>query len=290
MLSSLIDKLSSLGIAKKKWSRRDVLNIFSEFEIELLSRGIPPPLFERIRDRVSSKLEGVETKGDPRRIVEDAIKEAILEMTPKPIKIEELRGERKPFRVVFFGFNGVGKSLSIVKLAKYLQERGSRVLVVSADTYRAAAGEQLEGYCRAAGISIFKGRRGSDPSAVCFDAISMASARGYSHLLIDTAGRNYLNKNLIDELRKIVRVVEPDLRVLVLDGVAGNDVLSQCDSFNEVGYDAIIVTKVDAGGPIVPLFASIHSGKPVLFVGTGQRFSDIAAFDPSAAVELILGS
>lgn len=286
----MIDKLSSLGIAKKKWSKKDVLNIFSELEIELLSRGIPPSLFERIRDRVSIKLEGVETRGDPRKIVEDAIREAILEMTPKPLRVEELKGERKPFKVVFFGFNGVGKSLSIVKLAKYLQDMGGRVLVVSADTYRAAAGEQLESYCRASGISIFKGQRGSDPSAVCFDAMSMASARGYSHLLIDTAGRNYLNKNLIEELRKIVRVVEPDLRVLVLDGVAGNDVLSQCDSFNEVGYDAIIVTKVDAGGPIVPLFASIHSGKPVLFVGTGQSFSDIATFDPRVAVELILRS
>jgi fused signal recognition particle receptor len=286
----LIDRLSSLGIAKKKWSKRDVLNTFNELEIEFLSRGIPPSLLEKLRDLVSIKLEGVETKGDPREVVRRAVRESILEITPRPVKIEDLRGGGKLFRVVFFGFNGVGKSLSIVKLAKYLQDMGSRVLVVSADTYRAAAGEQLEGYCKAAGITIFKGQRGSDPSAVCFDAMNMALARGYSHLLIDTAGRNYLNRNLIDELKKIVRVVEPDLRVLVLDGIAGNDVLSQCDSFNEVGYDAIIVTKVDAGGLIVPLFASIHSGKPVLFLGTGQRFSDIAEFDPIAAVEIILGS
>ncbi|MCC6028531.1 MAG: signal recognition particle-docking protein FtsY [Candidatus Korarchaeum sp.] len=290
MLGSLIDRLSSLGIAKKKWSKRDVLNTFNELEIEFLSRGIPPSLLEKLRDLVSIKLEGVETKGDPREVVRRAVRESILEITPRPVKIEDLRGGGKLFRVVFFGFNGVGKSLSIVKLAKYLQDMGSRVLVVSADTYRAAAGEQLEGYCKAAGITIFKGQRGSDPSAVCFDAMNMALARGYSHLLIDTAGRNYLNRNLIDELKKIVRVVEPDLRVLVLDGIAGNDVLSQCDSFNEVGYDAIIVTKVDAGGLIVPLFASIHSGKPVLFLGTGQRFSDIAEFDPIAAVEIILGS
>lgn len=286
----MIDRLSSLGIAKKKWSKRDVLNTFNELEIEFLSRGIPPSLLEKLRDLVSIKLEGVETKGDPREVVRRAVRESILEITPRPVKIEDLRGGGKLFRVVFFGFNGVGKSLSIVKLAKYLQDMGSRVLVVSADTYRAAAGEQLEGYCKAAGITIFKGQRGSDPSAVCFDAMNMALARGYSHLLIDTAGRNYLNRNLIDELKKIVRVVEPDLRVLVLDGIAGNDVLSQCDSFNEVGYDAIIVTKVDAGGLIVPLFASIHSGKPVLFLGTGQRFSDIAEFDPIAAVEIILGS
>ena len=286
----MIDRLSSLGIAKKKWSKRDVLNTFNELEIEFLSRGIPPSLLEKLRDLVSIKLEGVETKGDPGEVVRRAVRESILEITPRPVKIEDLRGGGKLFRVVFFGFNGVGKSLSIVKLAKYLQDMGSRVLVVSADTYRAAAGEQLEGYCRAAGITIFKGQRGSDPSAVCFDAMNMALARGYSHLLIDTAGRNYLNRNLIDELKKIVRVVEPDLRVLVLDGIAGNDVLSQCDSFNEVGYDAIIVTKVDAGGLIVPLFASIHSGKPVLFLGTGQRFSDIAEFDPIAAVEIILGS
>ncbi|RDD53866.1 MAG: signal recognition particle-docking protein FtsY [Candidatus Korarchaeota archaeon NZ13-K] len=289
MLGSLIDRLSSLGLVKKRWSRRDVLRVFEEMEIDLLSRGFPPSVLEMVKDVLSSEMEGLETKGDPRSVVKDVFRRSLLKLVPTPIELSDLSGGKSLFKVIFFGFNGVGKSLSIVKLAKYLQSAGGRVLVVSADTYRAAAGEQLEGYCRSAGVNLFKGRRGADPAAVCFDALGMASARGYTHLLIDTAGRNYLSRNLIDELRKVVRVVEPDLRVLVLDGVAGNDILNQCDSFGEVGFDAIVVTKVDAGGLVAPLFASIHSRKPVLFLGSGQGLSDISPFDPSRAVEVILG-
>lgn len=284
----MVDKLSSVGLVRKRWTRRDVLKVFEEMEMELLSKGLPPSLLEMIKEELSSRMEGLETKGDPRSIVRGTLRDSLLDLTPKPMTLDELRRDGGIYKIVFFGFNGVGKSLSIVKLAKYLQSAGSRALVVSADTYRAAAGEQLEGYCRSAGVSFFKGQRGSDPAAVCFDALGMASARGYTHLLIDTAGRNYLSRNLMDELRKIVRVVEPNLRVLVLDGVAGNDILSQCDSFSEVGFDAIVVTKVDAGGLIAPLFASIHSRKPVLFLGTGQWFSDLSPFDPLRAVEVIL--
>lgn len=288
MLSSLIDKLSSAGLAKKKWTRRDVLETFEEIEVELLSKGLPASLLESLKEELSSRMEGLETKGEPSSIVKRVLRDSLLELLPSPLSLESLENDKKLFKIVFFGFNGVGKSLSIVKLAKYLQSAGRRVLVVSADTYRAAAGEQLEGYCRSAGVSFFKGQRGADPAAVCFDALGMASARGYTHVLIDTAGRNYLNRNLIDELRKVVRITEPDLRVLVLDGVAGNDVLNQCDSFSVVGFDAIVVTKVDAGGFVAPLFASIHSRKPVLFLGTGQGFSDLSPFDPVRAVEVIL--
>ncbi|MEM3433322.1 MAG: signal recognition particle-docking protein FtsY [Candidatus Korarchaeum sp.] len=289
MLSSLVDKLSSVGLVRKKWTRRDVLRVFEEMEVDLLSRGIPLSVLEMIKGELSSKMEGLETRGEPSSIVRSVLRDSLLELLPEPLSLDGLESNKRPFKIVFFGFNGVGKSLSIVKLAKYLQSTGKRVLVVSADTYRAAAGEQLEGYCRSAGISFFKGQRGSDPAAVCFDALGTASARGYTHVLIDTAGRNYLSRNLLDELRKIVRVVEPDLRVLVLDGVAGNDILNQCDSFSEVGFDAIVVTKVDAGGLVTPLFASIHSRKPVLFLGTGQGFSDLSPFDPLRAVEVILG-
>lgn len=285
----MIDRLSSVGLLKKKWTKRDVLKVFEELEIELLSKGVPISILEDMKQVVSSRMEGLETKGDPSIIVKKVMRDSLTSLIPKPIPMESLMGQGKLLKMIFFGFNGVGKSLSIVKLAKYLQGAKARVLVVSADTYRAAAGEQLEGYCRAAGVPVFKGQRGSDPAAVCFDAVNMASARGYTHLLIDTAGRNYLSRNLMEELRKIIKVVEPDLRVLVLDGTAGNDVINQCDSFSEIGFDALIVTKVDAGGLIVPLFASLHSKKPVLFLGTGQGFSDISAFNPLVAVDILLG-
>ncbi len=289
MLGRLIDELTSRGLVKKRWSKREVYRVFDSLELELVAQGLPPALVDRLREEVAKRLDGVETKGDPGRVVREAIRSALKSLMPGSLKLEEIAGVEGPYKVVFFGFNGVGKSLSIVKMAKYLQDRGRRVLVISADTYRAAAGDQLEGYCRAAGVQMFKGPRGADPAAVSYDGLNMALSRGYEFILVDTAGRNYMNRNLTEELRKVVKVVEPDLKVLVVDGMAGNDVLNQCDSFDEaVGIDALVVTKVDGSGLATPLVASLHSGKPVLFLGTGQSFSDLADFDPEEAIDYIL--
>jgi len=289
VLGRLVDELTSRGIVRKKWSKKDVFRVFDSLELELVAQGIPPSLVDSLREEVAKKLDGVETKGDPKEIVRNAIKSAIRGLLPPQMRLDDVIGAKGLYKVVFFGFNGVGKSLSIVKMAKYLQSKGKRVLVVSADTYRAAAGDQLEGYCRSAGVPMFKGPRGADPAAVAYDGLNMASSKGYEFVLIDTAGRNYLNKNLTEELRKVVRVVQPDLKVLVVDGMAGNDVLNQCDSFEEaVGIDALVVTKVDGSGLATPLVASLHSGKPVLFLGTGQSFNDLKDFDPEEAIDYIL--
>ncbi len=289
MLGRLVDELTSKGIVRKKWSKKDVFRVFDSLELELVAQGIPPSLVDSLREEVAKKLDGVETKGDPKEIVRNAIKSAIRGLLPPQMRLDDVIGAKGLYKVVFFGFNGVGKSLSIVKMAKYLQSKGKRVLVISADTYRAAAGDQLEGYCRSAGVPMFKGPRGADPAAVAYDGLNMASSKGYEFVLIDTAGRNYLNKNLTEELRKVVRVAQPDLKVLVVDGMAGNDVLNQCDSFEEaVGIDSLVVTKVDGSGLATPLVASLHSGKPVLFLGTGQSFNDLKDFDPEEAIDYIL--
>ncbi len=289
MLGKLIDELTTKGLVKKKWTKKSVLKIFSSMELELVVQGVPPAIVDRLKESVSRKLDGIETKGNPREIVRKAIRRAILEVLPPKMSLDQIRPSELPYKVVFFGFNGVGKSLSIVKMARYLQKKGYRILVVSADTYRAAAGDQLEGYCRSAKVPMFKGPRGADPAAVAYDGINMASSRGYEFVLIDTAGRNYLNRNLGEELRKIVRVTKPNLKVLVLDGLAGNDVLNQCDSFNDaVGIDALIITKVDGSSLSTPLISSLYSGKPILFLGTGQGFDDISTFDPERAIDYIL--
>ncbi len=289
MLGKLIDELTTKGIVKKKWTKKSVLKVFSSMELELVAQGVPPAIVDRLKESVSRKLDGIETKGNPKEIVRRAIRRAILEALPPKTSLDKIRPSELPYKVIFFGFNGVGKSLSIVKMARHLQKKGYRVLVVSADTYRAAAGDQLEGYCRSANVPMFKGPRGADPAAVAYDGASMASSRGYEFVLIDTAGRNYLNRNLSEELRKIVRVIKPDLKVLVLDGLAGNDVLNQCDSFNDaVGIDALIITKVDGSGLSTPLISALYSGKPILFLGTGQGFDDISIFDPERAIDYIL--
>lgn len=289
MLGRLVDELAARGLARKRWSKRDVLKVFDSIELELAAQGVALPLIDRLRVAVSERMDGLETKGDPKGTVRGVLREVILESLPPSLTLNALLSEERPTKVVFFGFNGVGKSLSIVKMARHLHGMGRRVLVVSADTYRAAAGDQLEGYCRAAGIPMFKGPRGADPAAVAYDGVSMASSRGYEFVLIDTAGRNYLDRNLVEELRKVVRVVKPHLRVLVIDGLAGGDVLNQCDSFEEaVGVDALVVTKVDGSGLATPLVASLYSKKPILFMGTGQGFDDIEPFDPRRAIDYIL--
>ncbi len=291
MLGRLVDELASRGIIKKKWTKRSVREVFDSLELELASQGLPLPIIDKLRDMVSERLDGKESKGRPKDVVTAVIKDIFLKTIPTDQTLRRLEGLEPPIKIVFLGFNGVGKSLSIVKFAKLIQDEGKRVLVVSADTYRAAAGDQLEGYCRKAGIPIFKGQRGSDPAAVAYDAVSMARSKGYRYVLIDTAGRNYLDRNLVEELRKIVRVVNPDLKVLVIDGLAGSDVLNQCDSFNEaVGIDALVVTKIDGSGLSVPLVASFYTERPVLFLGTGQGFDDIKQFDVKEAIDFILSS
>jgi len=291
VLGRLVDELASRGIIKKRWTKRSVREVFDSLELELASQGLPLPIIDKLRDMVSERLDGKESKGRPKDVVTAVIKDIFLKTIPTDQTLRRLEGLEPPIKIVFLGFNGVGKSLSIVKFAKLIQDEGKRVLVVSADTYRAAAGDQLEGYCRKAGIPIFKGQRGSDPAAVAYDAVSMARSKGYRYVLIDTAGRNYLDRNLVEELRKIVRVVNPDLKVLVIDGLAGSDVLNQCDSFNEaVGIDALVVTKIDGSGLSVPLVASFYTERPVLFLGTGQGFDDIKQFDVKEAIDFILSS
>ncbi len=287
MLGKIVDALSSRGLVSKRWKKSDVLNVFDELEVELLSEGMPLKVLNFLRDEVSRSLDGVETKGRPRDVVKDHIKKVILEKVPKPFDITEIRG--KPAKFIFFGFNGVGKSLSIVKVARYLIKKGFLAMVISADTFRAAAGDQLEGYARIAEVPLFKGQRGADPAAVAFDGISSAASRGYDYVLIDTAGRNYLDKNLIEELNKVVRVSKPDLKVLVLDGLSGSDMITQCDSFEEaVGIDALIVTKVDASTELPAIIASFYTGKPVIFLGVGQGVDDLKVFNPKEALDRVL--
>ncbi len=283
-----MDALSSRGIVSKRWKRSDVLKVFEDLEVELLSEGMPLKVLDFLKEEVSKSLDGVETKGKPREVVKEHIKRVLLEKMPKPPDITEIRG--RPAKLIFFGFNGVGKSLSIVKVAKYLIKRGFLTMVISADTFRAAAGDQLEGYARAAEVPVFKGQRGADPASVAFDGISSAASKGYDYVLIDTAGRNYLDRNLVEELRKIVRVSKPDLKVLVLDGLSGSDMINQCDSFEDaVGIDVLIVTKVDASTELPAIIASFYTGKPVIFLGVGQGIEDLKPFDPKEALDRVLG-
>ncbi len=194
---------------------------------------------------------------------------------------------RRPRVTIVVGVNGTGKTTTIGKLAALYQREGKRVLLAAADTFRAAAGEQLKIWADRTGADFVYGEQGGDPASVAYDALEAALARDVDHLIVDTAGRLHTQKNLIAELEKIRRVIEkrlpgaPDDVLLVVDANTGQNALSQARLFNEaVGLSGIILTKLDGtarGGIVIAIAREL--GTPVCFVGVGEGLDDIARFD-----------
>ncbi|MET1160600.1 MAG: signal recognition particle-docking protein FtsY [Thermoprotei archaeon] len=194
------------------------------------------------------------------------------------------------YRVVFLGVNGVGKTTTIAKLALLFKENGFRPLMVAGDTFRAGAQEQLRIHGERIGVPVFTGKYGSDPAALVFDAINYARKRGFNVLLVDTAGRIHIDVDLVEELKKIVRVCRPHRKILVVDALTGNDAVEQAKFFHEaVGVDGVIVAKVDAyeeGG--VPLSIVYAINKPIIMIGVGQGYRDIRYFNVDEFLDKII--
>lgn len=200
-----------------------------------------------------------------------------------------------PLVILLAGVNGVGKTTAIGKLANYFKSIGKSVVVAAADTFRAAASDQLEVWADRANVRIIKHKEGSDPASVVFDAISSAKARGDDVILVDTAGRLHNKKNLMDELKKIHKVVIRELpnadyrSYIVLDATTGQNALSQVEIFSEaIDIDGIILTKLDGtakGGVVMAI--SAEQEIPVVFVGVGEKIDDLLPFDPEEFVDAI---
>lgn len=285
-ISSFITRFSK-EIKEKEIKLDDVKEILSEFELSLIEADCSVEVAEKIKKALIEKLVGrrIERSKLKKKILE-IIKEEIKEMAKvESIDVEELikkaKKERGVATFIFFGINGVGKSLSIAKFANWLKNIGYKSILAAGDTFRAAGDIQLEEYASKIELPVIKHKRGGDSAAVIYDAKKAAIARKYDLVIADTSGRMHNKKNLIDELKKIVRVNKPDLKVLVLDSLSGSDVINQFKFFNEaVGVDAIVFTKVDVnekGGNILSICYLFK--KPILFLGTGQRFNDLEKFD-----------
>jgi fused signal recognition particle receptor len=272
--------------------------ILSDFKINLAENDVAFPVADRICDELEKRLTGVQVKrlDDRKKIVEENLRQVLLEvmLTNNKIdllnKIEEKRGKNEPFALLFVGINGTGKTTTIAKVAQFLREKGYSVVLAGADTYRAGSIEQLEEHAKRLGMRIIKHNYGADPAAVAYDAISHAKAHGVNVVLIDTAGRMQTNQNLMNELAKIKRVVAPDLTVLTVDSLIGNDAVQQAQEFHScIGIDATILTKVDAdvkGGSA--LSVTYVTQKPILFIGVGQTYKDLELFNPEKFVNMIL--
>lgn len=217
----------------------------------------------------------------------------------RQIMVESIDYEIAPYEypliILVAGVNGVGKTTAIGKIAKFFKSRGKSVVMAAADTFRAAAGEQLEVWSQRAGVRLIKHEEGSDPAAVVFDALSSAKAKGTDVVLIDTAGRLQNKKNLMNELAKINKVVErecPDAdyrTYIVLDATTGQNALSQVQEFDEIiDIDGIILNKMDGTAKGGVVFAiSAERELPVVFVGVGEKIDDLAEFDAKTFIDSI---
>jgi fused signal recognition particle receptor len=252
---------------------------------------------ERLKEKLSQKR--IPRFGGNRETIKEAMRETLLELleTFELRSLEVLIKGRKvskkggpPFVIVFLGVNGSGKTLTIAKIAKYLQRQGFTVALACGDTFRAGAIEQLEALANCIGVKAIRHKYGADAAAVAFDAIEYAKAHGIDVVLIDTAGRMQTRKNLMKEMQKIVRIAKPDLTVFVGDALTGNDAISQAEEFSRyVPIDGAILTKMDAdakGGAAISIVQALK--KPILFLGVGSNLDDLEPFDPRAFVDRLL--
>ena len=292
-LSGLVNKITTTEL--KAENLRPVL---SEFRINLIENDVAVPVAERICDELEKRLDGVQVKRleDRRKIVKENLREVLLETMLTNDKVdlmktvEKKREKDEPLVIVFVGINGTGKTTTIAKVARFLTKKGYSVVLACSDTYRAGSIEQLEEHAKRLGVRMIKHKYGGDPAAVAYDAVNHAKAHGINVVLIDTAGRIQTNRNLMNELAKVKRVVNPDMTILTVDSLTGNDAVMQAEEFHKrVNIDATILTKVDAdvkGGSA--LSVTYVTKKPILFIGTGQEYKDLEEFDPETFVQMIL--
>jgi len=251
---------------------------------------------ETVIDRVREELVGETRKltHGTGSVAEDALREALLSVVSVgQFDFDERLGEaEKPVVVIFTGVNGVGKTTSIAKLSEYLETRGLSSVLANGDTYRAGANEQLLQHAEALERKCITHEQGGDPAAVIYDAVEYAKANDVDVVLGDTAGRLHTNEDLMNQLEKIDRVVDPDLVLFVDEAVAGQDAVNRARQFNEAAaIDGSILTKADADTAGGSAISVAHvTGKPILFLGTGQGYDDIEPFDPEALVDRLLGA
>lgn len=285
---NLVDKIDQAVLGRKKIDE----DLYDELEEILVTSDLGVQTSYRLIERVRERLRRGES--DQAELIKGYLKEElllILKGVGDGIDTERAR----PFVILMVGVNGVGKTTTIGKLASRYRSEGKSMLLAAGDTFRAAAIEQLEVWGERAGCPVIKHKEGSDPSAVIFDAIKAAQNRGTDVLIADTAGRLHTKVNLMEELKKVKRVVEKELPgapheiLLVLDATTGQNAVSQAKLFKEaVDITGIVLTKLDGtakGGVVVSIVDELRI--PVKFIGIGEGVEDLRPFDPSEFVEAL---
>lgn len=262
-------------------------DIFYDLEMALLENNVAVSVIEKIKNDMKEKLVNQKL---PRGKIEGEIEKSLKESIENLLKqkkedflknIKEIIKNKKPCVICFFGINGSGKTTTIAKLAHLLKKNNISCVLAAADTFRAAAIDQLQKHGDKLGVKVVKQGYGADAAAVAFDAIEHAKAHRIDVVLIDTAGRSHANVNLMDELAKIIRVTKPDMKVFVGDSLTGNDMVEQAEIYTEkTGIDGIVLAKADVdekGGAIISV--SYVTKKPIYYLGVGQNYDDLDKFN-----------
>ncbi|MFH0874904.1 MAG: signal recognition particle-docking protein FtsY [archaeon] len=265
--------------------------LFWDIEVACLENNVALEVIEKIKadlkeDLVSKKLN--------RANLADQIMQSMKKSVVELFDVEELDllekvKEKKPYVITLIGVNGAGKTTTVAKIVHMLKKHNLKSVIGACDTFRAAAIQQLEAHANKLGVKMIRHDYGADPAVVAFDTIEHAKAKGIDVVLLDTAGRLHSNTNLMDELKKIIRVAKPDLNIFIGESIAGNDLVEQVKLFNSsVGIDGIILSKADVdekGGAAISV--TYVTKKPILYIGTGQEYDDLIPFDKEKIIKQI---
>ncbi len=271
------------AITTKKLSEQEFQDLFWDVELAMLENNVAVEVIEKLKVDLKNSLVGkAVSRTKVSSVVLQTVRESLQSLfVDSSFDVFALAKKHKPLVVAFVGINGSGKTTTIAKVAQLLKKSGLSVVLAAADTFRAAAIDQLQLHADALDCKLIRHDYGSDPAAVAFDAIEHAKAKNKDVVLIDTAGRLHSNTNLVDEMKKIIRVAKPHVKIFVGESITGNDCVEQARTFDAaIGIDGIILSKADIddkGGAALSI--SYVTKKPILFLGVGQSYDDLQAFD-----------
>ena len=284
--ASIFNKVKTLVLDREVYlDEGDISDSLWELELALLESDVALSVVEEILESIKTELIGSKKRitGNTAKLVEGALRNALLKAVGiTTFDFDDLiKNGDKPITIMFVGVNGTGKTTSIAKMAQMLKTQGYSVVMAAGDTFRAGAIAQIEVHAERLGVKLVKHQEGSDPAAVIYDAVKHAEASHKDVVLADTAGRFHTSKNLMEQLRKVYRINEPDLVIFVDEATAGNDAVERAMQFNDiVPISGSILTKTDMDSKGGAAISIAHStGKPILFLGFGQDYTDLKKFD-----------
>ncbi len=301
MFDKLRNALSSAAksFGQKELKEKDIDGVLFELEVALMESDVATEVIDSLKADLKKKLIGATVEKEKiAGIVKQTLRQNISNLFDNTKKIDILSNIEKKketgesYIILFMGINGTGKTTTIAKVAYLLQQNKLSVVIAAADTYRAGAIEQLSEHARRLNLKIIAQNYGSDPAAVARDAALYAKSHKINCILIDTAGRMQTSKNLMDQISKINKVVNPDLKLFVGDALAGNDTVNQAREFHQyTKFDGAILAKSDAdarGGAAISIVKVTST--PILYLGVGQEYKDLAVFDKESFLDSIFGS